>query len=894
MRRGTFRVLVVLVATVAASASAFQSSTPPAARRSWPPALHRADPESPVRSPEDEMKTFALPPGYHVELVASEPMIEEPIAIDWDTEGRMWVVEMLGYMQDLPATNEREPVGRVSVLQDRDGDGRMDTKTVFLDRLVLPRAVKVLEHGVLIAEPPNLWLARDTDGDLRSDTKEIVSNTFGRRDANVEHNANSLLWALDNWMHTSEVDIYLRLKNGAFEVRKTVSRGQWGNSQDDAGRIYRNSNESVLHVDVVPTPYYARNSSLVRTRGSYESLRGAKNEVMTVWPARQTPGVNRGYQTGVLREDGSLATYTAAAAPTVYRGDRLPAELYGNVFLVDPAANLVSRIIVSDSGTSLTARKAYDRTEFLTSTDELFRPVYLSNAPDGTLYVVDMYRGIIQHRAYVTEYLRDQILARKLEAPKRHGRIYRIVHDTTRRRSAPALSKMQPSGLVALLSDSSGWHRDTAQRLLVERGDRSVVGRLRTVAESAPQWRTRLHALWTLDGLDSLDAAFVTKALEDRSREVRVSAIRLAERWLDQADQALTSAFLARMNDADWQVRRQFAASIGALPESARDRTAVAMLERHGTDPVVVDATLSASAGREQTVLDAILRGNLQETPATSAALTMITATIVRGGRADRVQAALALITDSSRAAWQQSAILRGAEVALLSAVMPGGGGGRGRGAQAAENDTEAGARSGPGGAPAFPRETGGATRGRTGGGRGAAPPPLQLAAEPSIVALAANGSTELGKRAAALLPRLTWPGKPNAAPAAAPLTAEEQQRFDAGRETYQSLCAACHQPDGRGQERLAPSLIGSEFVLGSPDVTVRIVLNGKEGSTGLMPPLGFVLSDEQIAATLTYIRREWGHTATAVTPAIVKETRAASANRTRPWTADELSRLQK
>ncbi len=202
----------------------------------------------------------------------------------------MWVIEMLGYMPDIAATGEREPLGRISVLEDLDDDGRMDRKTVFLDKLVLPRALKVLEHGVLVAEPPNLWLARDTDGDLRADTKELVTNTYGRREANVEHNANSLVWALDNWMHTSESDVYLRLKNNAFEVRKTLARGQWGASQDDAGRIYRNSNESVLHVDLVPTPYYARNPNLVRTRGSYESLRGDKNEVNTVWPAAADAG----------------------------------------------------------------------------------------------------------------------------------------------------------------------------------------------------------------------------------------------------------------------------------------------------------------------------------------------------------------------------------------------------------------------------------------------------------------------------------------------------------------------------------------------------------------------------------------------------------------------------
>ena len=423
---------------VAAHGRAAMAATAQSSNSSgWPPAVHAAPPESPVLSPADEMKTFAMPPGYHVELVASEPMIEEPILIDWDPQGRLWVIEMIGYMQDIAATTEHEPLGRVSVLEDRDGDGKMDKKTVFLDKLVLPRALKVLDRGVLVGEPPNLWFVRDTNGDLKADSKELVTDQYGRREANVEHNANTLLWALDNWMHTSETDIYLRLRNGAFDVRKTLSRGQWGASQDDGGRIYRNSNESVLHVDVVPTPYFARNTSLLRTRGSYESLRGEKNEVNAVWPARPTPGVNRGYQAGVLRPDGRLASYTAVSAPTVYRGNRLPAELRGNVFVVDPAANVVSRIIIQDDGTKLAARRAYDQAEFLTSTDERFRPVYLSNAPDGGLYLVDMYHGIIQHRDFITEYLRDQILSRQLQGPLGHGRIYRIVHDSTRP-AAPA------------------------------------------------------------------------------------------------------------------------------------------------------------------------------------------------------------------------------------------------------------------------------------------------------------------------------------------------------------------------------------------------------------------------------------------------------------------------
>jgi mono/diheme cytochrome c family protein len=882
VRGPRLRVVTLLAATIAAC-----SAVPVR----W---LAAAASDAPVLSPADEMKTFRLPPGYRVELVASEPMVQEPVVVDWDQEGRLWVVEMLGYMQDLPGSAEREPSGRVSVLEDVDGDGKMDKKTVFMDGLVLPRALKVLDRGVLIGEPPNLWFARDTNGDLRADTKDLVTSAYGRLEANVEHNANTLLWAMDNWMHTSETDVYLRARQGKFETRRTLSRGQWGASQDDAGRIFRNTNESVLHVDLVPTPYYARNPNLMRTRGSYESLRGAKNEVNIVWPSHPTPGVNRGYQDNVLRPDGTLASYTSVSAPTVYRGDRLPSDLYGNVFVVEPAANLVSRIVISDDGTTLRARKAYDQGEFLTSTDERFRPVYLSSAPDGTLYLVDMYRGIIQHRGYITEYLHEQIVSRKLDAPPRHGRIYRIVHDGTRRAPKPALSGLTVPRLIDLLSHRNGWHRDAAQRILVERHAISALPSLKKLAEQAPEARTRLHALWTIDGLDAMEPSIVVRAAGDASRDVRAAAVRLAEPWLaDPRGEAKSSgsnssaphaSVLKLIDDRDWAVRQQVAASLGVLSAGQREAVLASMIERFGTDPIVVDAALSGVRGSEPAVL-ARLMASGKETPALAAGITMTAAAIVRSADETAVQGLMQTIAADAAPAWQRSAMLRGAEVTLLAAAMPGGGGG-GRGAGTGTTPSaRPGSRSGPGGAPAFAR-TEPATP------RAANVRALKLGREPALVALAAQDKGEFGTRAAAVLARVAWPGKPPAADAAPPLTAEEQQRFEAGREVYQSLCSACHQPDGAGRENVAPSLIGSELALGAPGVPVRIVLNGKEGTVGLMPPLGSVLTDAQVAAALTYIRREWGHSASAIAPATVGEVRSATNGRTRPWTAAELQQL--
>ncbi len=779
---------------------------------------------------------------------------------------------------------------------------------MFADGLVLARSVKILDRGVLVAEPPNVWLMRDTNGDLRMDTKELVTNQYGRREGDPQNNANGFHWALDNRMYTAgQADIQLRLKNGTFEVQRTLQRGEWGVTHDDAGRIYRNTNESALHADFVPTAYFARNPNLLRTRGSYERLAAdssGTDDLNIVWPARQNPGTNRAYQTGIDRPDGSLEKFTSVCAPVVYRGDRLPADLYGNAFVAEPAANLVSRLVLSDDGTTLRARKAYERGEFIASSDERFRPVFLSDAPDGTLYIVDMYRGMIEHRLSLTVYLRDYILSRQLEQQTGFGRIYRVVHDSTRRdpfsREGRALSKASPAQLVEALSHPNGWWRDTAQRLLVERsaepwrGVGKSVPRLKQLALGAQDPRTRLHALWTLDGIDAIEPATVASAMEDTSRDVRASAVRIAERWLGEANHPIQSAVLKRMDDPDWAVRHQLAASLGAMPPGSRAAAAVTLLERHAGDPIAVDAALSGLRGSEAAVLENMMQVGGQQKPDREAVITILAATIVRGAQDAEVHTVFGWVGDRSRASWQRAALLRGAEVALLGAATPGAPTGRRGGAPSTPLPcpTCPGGRAGPGGAYAFskPDDFIVASGGRAGGRGGARA--LSLNREPVQLSALATGDDALGPRAASLLERVRWPGKPGEAAPIAPLTAEEQQRFDAGREVYRNICQACHQADGRGQDRVAPSLIDSPLSLAPADIPARILLNGKEGAIGLMPPIGSTLTDEQIASVLTYVRREWGQIGTPVDPTTIKAVRELTAGRTRPWTNDELTEL--
>ena len=888
MQRVTGRLIGVFVALAVATAFAGQSSP---VNRPWPPEVQKVPDHSPALSPEESLKTFYMPPGYRVELVASEPLVQEPVALDWDLEGRLWVVEMPGWMPDISAAREHDPIGRVVVLQDTNGDGRMDKRTVFADRLVLARSLKVLDRGVLVAEPPNVWLMRDTNGDLRMDTKELITNQYGGREIDPQNNANGFHWALDNTMYTAgQADIHLRVRDGKFEVHRTLRRGEWGVTHDDAGRIYRNTNESALHVDLVPTFYYARNPNLLRTRGSYDRLADENYELNIVWPVRPNPGTNRAYQTGIDRPDGTLTRFTSVCAPVVYRGDRLPAELYGNVFVAEPAANLVSRIAVEDDGTMLRARKAYERGEFLASTDERFRPVFISNAPDGTLYIADLYRGIIEHRISITTYLRDQILRRELETPTGLGRIYRVMHETTRRDTSRPFADATPARLVEALSHPNGWWRDTAHRLLVERRVTAAAPALASIARTAEDWRTRLHALWTLDGAGALEPSLVTQALEDASPDVRAAAVRMAERWLGEANHPIHGAVMKRIDDAAWAVRQQLAASLGTMPPGPREAAVLALLERHATDPVAMDAALSGLRGLEPIVLDRLLQTSSAQTPQRDAAVTMLAATVVRAAQDAAIQNLFVWFADENRPAWQRSALLRGAEVALLGAALPAPPAGR-RAAppQAAAPlpcPTCPGGRAGPGGAYAFPRPAGWPAGGA---GRGAG---LRLNREPAALTALAGRDDDFGKRATSVLARVSWPGKPGEAAAVTPLTPEEQSRFDAGQEVYRNVCQACHQPDGRGQDKLAPSLIGSMLALAPPEIPARILLNGKEGAIGLMPPIGAALTDAQLASVLTYIRREWGNTGTPVDAPLMKTVRTLTAGRARPWTDAELIKL--
>jgi mono/diheme cytochrome c family protein/glucose/arabinose dehydrogenase/HEAT repeat protein len=847
-RRGRLAVAAALAAVLALALGVSVGRKRRAEGGTWPPAVAPEDKGAPELPAEESLKTIVVPPGYRVELVAEEPLVEDPILIDFDADGRMWVVEMPAFAMGPGMKDSREGICRVVVLEDLDDDGKMDRRTVFADKLVLPRAIKTLADGVLVGEPPNLWWMRDTDGDLKMDVKTLVSDSYGRLERNPEHNANSLIWGLDNWVYTSEHDWHLRYKSGAFEVVPTLNRGQWGGSIDDAGRVWRNVNSSPLFVDYMPARYFTRNPNVVQTRGLYESLISLQDA--EIWPVRPSRGVNRGYRDQSFRSDGSSRIMQSAATPVVYRGDRLPAELRGGLFVTDCTTNMLHWFKVDDDGQGrLTARNGFAKGEIFAARDERVRPVSAFSAPDGTIYVVDMYRGVVQDAAYQTEYLQDYIKKNNLAAPVNRGRIWRLTHETTQREKKPALSKETAAGLVPYLAHPIGWWRDTAQQLLVQRGDPSVVPALKDLLRTAPDWRTKLHAMGTLGGLGALDAETLQPLYADPSPDVRAWAVRWSEPWLAEPGHPLAAAVLRLMDDPSWTVRHQLAASLGELPRAARVTPALALLQKYGSDAITVDALVSGLGGMEADVLDRLLDGAAN--PETAEAAAMLAGALARSRNPSVLPSLFDKAAATTRPPWQRAALLRGIDTGL----GPG------------EHTEGAGPRA------ASP------------------PPPLRLPAPPQSLTRMTSEPGDVGHLATAIASRLDWPGKPVAHVEVPPLTADETARFEAGRKLYGNTCLSCHGPDGRGLAKQAPSLVGSALLVGEAGVPIRIVLSGKEGEIGLMPPLA-ALDDAELASVLTYVRRAWGNSASAVAPEAVKEVRGLTKPRTRPWTAEELRAL--
>lgn len=471
---------------------------------------------SPVISPQAAINKMHIEDGFEVKLVASEPLITAPVALNFDTHGRIWVLQMNDYMPDTLGTGEEQPTGKIVILSDKDGDGVMDERKVFLDSLVMPRAICLIEDGILVAEPPKLWYYSIQNDKPAS--KTLVDSTYAAG-GNVEHQPNGLLRAMDNWIYNAKSAKRYRKQGNKWLIERTHFRGQWGISQDKWGRLFYNNNSENLLGDEFSPGLGAYNENQRRVTGFNKKIVPDDS----VYPARPTPGVNRGYVKGVLDEKKRLTTFTAACGPVIYTGDLFKENYRGNAFVAEPSANLIKRNILTDNGYRVDGRQAYNDKEFLASEDERFRPVNLYTGPDGALYIVDLYRGIIQHKTYLTTYLKNEIKKRELTQPLNCGRIYKIVPVGTKTRLAAVAS--DTASLLKSLYNANGWIRNEAQQLMVDSKNSQLTVSLKKILQQRDNLPAAAHALWTLEGLNTLDWKDVRPLLNDASWPVRMEAL---------------------------------------------------------------------------------------------------------------------------------------------------------------------------------------------------------------------------------------------------------------------------------------------------------------------------------------------------------------------------------
>jgi putative membrane-bound dehydrogenase-like protein len=576
-------------------------------------------------SPQEELATFRLAPGFRAELVAAEPNVVDPVAMAFDEDGRLYVAEMIGYPNGGVATGNLSS-GRIKLLEDRDGDGVYEHSTVFAEGLRLPSGVQPWKGGLLVADAPSILYLEDADGDGKADRQRTLYTGFSL--VNSEQLINSLQWGLDNWVYgmagneggiiTSPEKkdmppLTLRGRGVRFHpetpgsLEPTSGGGQYGLATDEWQRWFTATNSQHLRHIVLPDHYLRRNPLLPVSAVTLDIPdHGAACKVYRLspfepWRVERTrrraggPDAQR-FPATELVPGGYV---TSGTSPVVYTAALFPPEYRGNTFMCDPANNLVHRDILVENGATFTANRAAgeaDR-EFLASTDNWFRPVWLSVGPDGALYLLDFYREAIETPLSLPEDIKKMV---NVES-RGKGRIWRIVPEGAPRGRKPALRKASSEELVQHLADANMWWRLTAQRLLVERQDKSVVGSLRRMAAETPVGPGRAHALWTLEGLGALDEPLIELALKDRDPGVREQALRLADSRVGSSV-PLRTAVTALAEDPSPRVRFQAAFTLGEA-ESPETLAALArVLRRDLGDPWTQTAVLS-SAGRSAPAL---------------------------------------------------------------------------------------------------------------------------------------------------------------------------------------------------------------------------------------------------------------------------------------------------
>jgi len=523
-------------------------------------------------TPEEEKATFVLAPGYVAELVAAEPEVEEPVLTAFDGNGVLYVAEMRSYMQDVAGTETKTlRNGRIKRLEDTDGDGRMDKVTVFADGLNLPRMILPLDDRIAVRETDSMdvYSYRDTDGDGVADQKELLykRGSYGRgNNQSVEHQDSGLIWNLDNHIYISYNIERYRFTDGTWKAEK--QRGhwtQWGLTQNEVGDVYWAHNS-----DPVAAPYLHPRYWNTVHRLAGKEVYGTAIDMGKPY----APDFMKVKSLCLLNDRGGSAaavrSFTSACGQSIFLGHKLPHADYGRYFICDPTIHVVRRANLSKkSGLDHFEKTELGDEEFLLSSDINSRFVNTATGPDGCLYVTDMYRGIIQDAPWLSPGPRKAIVANGLDKNVRHGRIWRIRHVDHTPDQAPRMLEESTVELLRHLGHDNGWWRNTAQKLIILRDDReTVIPLLQGMARFSQNPLARLHALWTLEGLEVLDREFVANLYGDRDPRLRRAAIQVAERWIQE--EATVKGLSIFAKERDPQVAQQLVLTLGMKEEETR------------------------------------------------------------------------------------------------------------------------------------------------------------------------------------------------------------------------------------------------------------------------------------------------------------------------------------
>ncbi|PQO28573.1 cytochrome C [Bremerella cremea] len=565
------------------------------------------------------LETFKLAPGFRMEMAASEPNVVDPVAMAFDADGRMFIIEMRGYSED-----DGLSLGRVRLLEDADNDGIYEKSTVFAEGFSWPTAITCTRGGVLVGAAPDIFFLQDTDGDGQADEKRVVFTGFGK--SNVQGLMNTFKWGLDNRIHgvtsSSGANVQkvvegeptgdpLSLRGRDFSIdpltmdlQPISGGGQHGMSFNDWGEKFTCSNSDHLQQVIYEDAYLARNpyvSAPSPRRSIAED--GPQAEVyrtspVEAWRVIRTKLRAAKIVPGIVEGGGRPAGYfTGATGVTIFRGDAWPKKYDGYAIIGDVGSNLVHRKKLVDDGILYRGVRVDEKSEFLSSSDIWFRPVQYANAPDGSLYVADMYREVIEHPKSLPEMIKKHL---DLTSGRDRGRIYRIVADEFERTPLPKLSGFQTKNLVAMLDHPNAWQRETAARLIYERQDQAAVPELEAFLTQTQSPQGTIAALHALAGLKQLKAQHLLPALADVTPHVRRHATALSEPLLARSPE-LREKVISLAKDESPKVRFQLAFTAGYLPAEHRTATLAKLTATDGNDPyfqAAIQSSVGEGAGR--------------------------------------------------------------------------------------------------------------------------------------------------------------------------------------------------------------------------------------------------------------------------------------------------------